>query len=120
MRRAALLIATLALTCPASAWSQEIPAGSGASAVPKEDQDKDRETMSDSLGAKSAAAKIGARKTNAEVGVNPLNRQESRIMNRVESRIRNRIDRYYDPLANAESPFVVANEKTLRQGSKKR
>lgn len=72
------------------------------------------------LGAKSAAAIISARKPRGEVGINPLERQDTRIANRVESRIRNRIDRYYDPLANAESPFKVANERTTRGSSQSR
>lgn len=37
---------------------------------------------------------------------------ESRIQNRVQSRIRNRIDRFYNPQANAASPFDAASDQT--------
>ena len=36
---------------------------------------------------------------------------DSRIQNRVQSRIRNRIDRFYNPQANAVSPFKAANDQ---------
>lgn len=48
-------------------------------------------------------------------GLAPTGRLVTRIANRVQSRLRNRIDRYYDPQANALSPFVVAGETTRRQ-----
>lgn len=43
--------------------------------------------------------------------VQPMARLNTRISNRVQSRIRNRIDRFYDPEANATSPFKVAAEQ---------
>ncbi len=62
--------------------------------------------------ATSAVGETGRRQTKEEgvAGIKPMTRIESRIMNRVQSRIRNRIDRYYDPQANAISPFAVAGE----------
>ena len=69
-----------------------------------------------SLGAKSAATKIGTRETRDQEGIDPLERLDTRIQNRVQSRIRNRVDRYYDPEANAVSPFAVAGERIRRSG----
>ena len=43
-------------------------------------------------------------------------RIDSRVQNRVQSRIRNRIDRYYDPQANAVSPFKVAGDQARTAG----
>lgn len=54
----------------------------------------------------------GKRRGNNEVtGIDPLARLGSRIPNRVQNRLRNRIDRYFDPRANATSPFVIAKEE---------
>jgi hypothetical protein len=56
--------------------------------------------------------RVGQRQTREQaapaLGVNPMARVNSRIPNRVQSRMRNRIDQYYDPSANARSPFVIA------------
>lgn len=59
---------------------------------------------------------VGQRQTREDSGVNiaPMGRIESRITNRVQSRIRNRIDRYYDPSANAASPFEVAGDQVRK------
>ncbi|WP_308815767.1 hypothetical protein [Sphingomonas sp. GV3] len=43
-------------------------------------------------------------------------RIDNRIQNRVQSRIRNRIDRFYNPQADAASPFAVADEQTRTAG----
>lgn len=63
--------------------------------------------------ADSTVGKVGQRQTREELEAvtGPMDRIENRIANRVQNRIRNRIDRYYDPLANAISPFVVAAER---------
>lgn len=60
--------------------------------------------------ANSAVGQAGQRQTREEAAPNikPMGRIDNRIANRVQSRIRNRIDRYYDPQANAASPFVIA------------
>ena len=71
--------------------------------------------------AKSSVGQVGERATKeqAVTGIEPLDRIDSRIQNRIQSRIRNRIDRYYDPAANAVSPFKVAAE-TAREAGKPR
>lgn len=67
--------------------------------------------------ATSSAGKVGQRQTRDETkGVTLTGRLQSRVLSRVEARLRNRIDRYYDPQANATSPFKVAGEQTRRQG----
>ena len=55
---------------------------------------------------------VGQRQTRDEAASNikPLNRINNRVANRVQNRIRNRIDRYYDPQANATSPFKIADQ----------
>ncbi len=72
--------------------------------------------------ATSSAGQVGQKQTRddlaAETGITPVARIDARIQNRVQSRIRNRIDRYYDPQANAASPFAVAGEQ-LRQGGRR-
>lgn len=67
--------------------------------------------------AESAVGQVGERQTRqATAGIKPTARINSRINNRVQSRIRNRIDRYYDPRANATSPFEVAEEEARQAG----
>ncbi len=51
-----------------------------------------------------------------DAGIEPMARINSRVQNRVQSRIRNRIDRYYDPQANAASPFEVAGDQARTAG----
>lgn len=55
-----------------------------------------------------------------DTGIEPMGRITSRIQSRAQTRIRNRIDRYYDPLANATSPFVVADEQARTAGRRRR
>ena len=66
--------------------------------------------------ASSAVGQAGRRQTREQTaqqtGIEPMARIDARIQNRVQARIRNRIDRYYDPQANATSPFVVAGDQT--------
>ncbi len=70
--------------------------------------------------ARSAAGQTGQRQTrellSQDAGVEPMARIDSRVQNRVQSRIRNRIDRYYDPQANAVSPFEVAGDQARTAG----
>ena len=63
--------------------------------------------------ADSAAGKAGQRQETDQntANIDPIARLDTRIQNRVQSRIRNRIDRYYDPQANATSPFKVAADQ---------
>ena len=72
--------------------------------------------------AQSAVGQAGQRQTRDQntLHVDPLDRIDSRIANRVQSRLRNRIDRFYDPRANATSPFTVASEQAGTTGPAKR
>lgn len=71
--------------------------------------------------ASSAIGEVGQRQTQSQIApdAQPLARVDGRIQNRVQNRIRNRIDRYYDPQANATSPFTVAADQA-RTGSRLR
>ena len=66
----------------------------------------------------SAAGEAGRRQTREQEigGIKPIGRINSRIANRVQSRLRTRIDRYYDPQANAASPFKAASEEARTAG----
>lgn len=74
--------------------------------------------------ARSVAGQTGQRQTRElvaqDAGIEPMGRIDSRIQNRVQSRIRNRIDRYYDPQANATSPFEVAGYQARAAGRPRR
>jgi len=74
--------------------------------------------------ARSGAGQVGLRQSReqveAETGIEPMGRINGRIQNRVQARIRNRIDRYYDPRANATSPFAVASEQAAALGRSRR
>ena len=63
--------------------------------------------------ATTVSGEIGQRQSREKIAPNaaPLGRVQNRIGNRVQNRIRNRIDRYYNPEANAASPFDVASEQ---------
>lgn len=70
--------------------------------------------------ARSVAGQTGQRQSrellSQDASIEPLARINGRIQNRVQSRIRNRIDRYYDPQANAASPFEVASDQARTAG----
>lgn len=70
------------------------------------------------------SGQTGQRQTRDQVaqdaGIEPMRRIGSRIQNRAQTRIRNRIDRYYDPQANATSPFVVAGDQARTAGRRPR
>ncbi len=74
--------------------------------------------------ATSTAGRAGQRRTREQIaqdaGIEPMGRINGRIQNRVQSRIRNRIDRYYDPQANATSPFAVAGDQLRTAGRRVR
>ncbi len=74
--------------------------------------------------ADSFAGETGQRRTREQVaqdaGVEPMARIGGRIQNRTQNRIRNRIDRYYNPQANATSPFVVASEQARTAARRRR
>lgn len=68
--------------------------------------------------ARSSVGQVGQRQVREQAtgGLEPLVRINSRVQNRVQSRIRNRIDRYYDPRANAQTPFDVAADQARVAG----
>jgi len=74
--------------------------------------------------ATSTTGQAGQRQTRDQLavkaGIEPLARIGGRIENRAQTRIRNRIDRYYDPLANATSPFVVAGNQARTAAPRRR
>ena len=72
------------------------------------------------VGAGQAGLRQSREQIAVDTGIEPMGRINGRIQNRVQARIRNRIDRNYDPLANVNSPFVVANEQTVAAGRKSR
>lgn len=64
--------------------------------------------------ARSVAGQVGQRQTREQAAakVAPMDVvANGRIQNRIQSRLRTRIDRYYDPQANALSPFLVAADQ---------
>lgn len=68
----------------------------------------------------TAVGRAGQRQSrNEATGIVALQRLDTRIVGRVQTRLRTRIDRYYDPQANATSPFKVAGEQ-LRRGQPRR
>ena len=74
--------------------------------------------------ARSTVGQTGQRQNREQIaqdaGIEPMGRINSRVQNRVQSRIRNRIDRYYDPQANAASPFEVAGDQARAAGRPRR
>lgn len=128
-RRAALAlaVATLALLAappPAPAQQRGAARDEEDSAMPAPPPTTGtRPTGDGSRGqvAGSAAGRAGQRRTRLDVtGVVATARIDTRVANRVQARLRNRIDRYFDPQANATSPFKVAGEQTQRQGQTRR
>ena len=57
--------------------------------------------------------RIGQRQSRMDAATNvpPLERVQGRVANRVQNRLRTRIDPFYDPQANATTPFRVASEQ---------
>lgn len=68
--------------------------------------------------AESSVGRVGERQNSSAYGqearIQPMGRINMRIQNRIQARIRNRIDRNYDLAADANSPFVVAEQETSR------
>ncbi|WP_454598017.1 hypothetical protein [Qipengyuania sp. SM2507] len=108
--------AILVLGLPMAATAQEIPA---PDTTDDEESAEQADTQNEGLQrtartADTGIGEVGQRQT-AQDGPamrEPLGRITSRISNRVENRIRNRIDRYYDPTANATSPYEKADRQT--------
>lgn len=114
MRSSASLIAILLLAAVTPSWAQDTRSDDQANpdelppptAAPPPPPGQTADT---------AVGRAGERRTREQIdGVQPMARINSRIQNRVQARIRSRIDRYYDPRANAASPFEVAGEATRR------
>ncbi|MBX3594743.1 hypothetical protein [Sphingomonas sp.] len=99
MKRHAVLLVAIAITGLTPAQGQEVDG---------------------QLGAESSAAKVSKRVERPASNTAPLGRIDMRIQNRVQNRIRNRIDRYYNPRANATSPFVVASDRVRNPGARSR
>lgn len=72
--------------------------------------------------AKSSAGQAGQRQLRGQAlgSLESNQRLDSRIQNRVQSRVRNRIDRFYDPKANATSPFEEAGQRLRRRTETRR
>lgn len=117
MLRGALIAICLAV--PVSVHAQQRNAGEDAilEAAPQSPRPA---TLDANVGrtATTGTGRIGQRQTREEAAPNvqPLNRIQNRIASRVQNRNRNRIDRYYDPQANAASPFEVASDQARVAG----
>lgn len=72
--------------------------------------------------AQAAVGEVGQRQTRAHAtsSVAPMDRISSRVQNRVENRLRNRLDRFYDPKANATTPFERASAEAREAGGRSR
>ncbi|MBN8849642.1 MULTISPECIES: hypothetical protein [unclassified Sphingomonas] len=113
----AALTTTIFASIPAVAQSRDAQEEVQNQQLPSSRKAADLATLGRT--ADSAVGEVGQRQTRTQVAPNiePLARIDSRIQNRVQNRIRNRIDRYYDPQANATSPFAVAVDQA-RKGSR--
>jgi hypothetical protein len=91
---------------------------SNGSTVSQDDNEVSPPQIRQSLPSAPAQSTIGQRRSRGDAAPNvqPLVRISGRVANRVQNRIRNRIDRFYDPQANAASPFRVASDQARRNG----
>ncbi len=91
--------------------------------IPQQQRQTPLNTNLSGRAAGSSVGQVGQRQTRdtteQQTGIKPMARLASRVQNRVQNRLRNRIDRYYDPLANATDPFVIAGDQA-RKGSRPR
>ena len=69
--------------------------------------------ISQGRAANAGNGQVGQRQSRADAAPSalPLDRVQGRIASRVQNRLRNRIDRFYDPQANAMTPFLVAGDR---------
>lgn len=113
--RAALLrvVTAFGLALPAVVHAQVTP-GVASGATARYDTPNDV-AIPQAVVPETPAGRLGQRQTRAAaleaIGIAPMARIDSRIQNRVQSRVRNRIDENYDPRANANAPFKVANDQ---------
>jgi hypothetical protein len=98
---------------PVSEDQDNAPATEPYRQTPTISLERQRGTVAD-----SAVGEAGRRQTRDQEigGLKAGGRINNRIANRVQSRIRNRIDRYYDPQANAASPFEAASDQARTAG----
>lgn len=103
------IITAFGLALPALAHAQVTPSATAPRGA------SDEVVIPQAVLPETPAGRLGQRQTRSAaeeaIGIPPMARIESRIQSRVQSRVRNRIDRNYDPRANANSPFKVANDQ---------
>lgn len=90
---------------------QEMPVQSANSVSPSEQIGRTADAGNGQIGERQ-------RRDAGPSSTKPLARVDSRVANRIENRIRSRIDRYYDPRANATSPFKVAGDQARTAGTR--
>lgn len=124
IRRISVALSLTLLTAPAVAQRDPGPADQVELSADRPEVARSISPLVDSDQiAPSSAGRAGQRQTRGQDvgGIRPMIRVESRVANRFQNRIRNRLDRYYDPRANALSPFTVAGEEVKRgNGSRRR
>ena len=122
MRIASVFLLLLSLTSPAEAQDRGRSNNPGTGSEQTELEPLPMVRLGEV--AQSAAGQAGKRQTReqvaAQIGIAAMARVNSRIQNRVQARIRNRIDQYYDPRANAATPFAVASEQANAAGQRRR
>ena len=117
-RVVAALVMLLGLAAPAAAQGVPLAPQTGseepAQADTRQANNQNEGLVEAARTADTGIGEVGRRQTARDGPVmrEPLDRIDSRINNRVQNRIRNRIDRYYDPTANAMSPFERAERET--------
>jgi len=129
-------VMTIFATPTALAQTRSLPSTSSLSSLDQRDDDQSSVTVeqqqqqqqqqqsnqlmpleSNQVGhiARSSAGEIGQRQTRDSAstltGVGLMGRVASRIQNRVQNRLRTRIDRTYDPQADTNDPFRVAQDQ---------
>lgn len=112
------LMALAMAVMPAVSYGQTGDTQSGVMPAPQSDVSPTPTT--DQLPITFAGQRQTREQVKQDAGIEPMGRITSRIESRAQTRIRNRIDRYYDPLANATSPFVVADEQARTAGRRPR
>lgn len=124
-------VMTIFATPTALAQTRPLPSTSSLSSLDQRDDDQSSVTIeqqpqqsnqlmpleSNQVGhiGRSSAGEIGQRQTRDSAstltGVGLMGRVASRIQNRVQNRLRTRIDRTYDPQADTNDPFRVAQDQ---------
>ena len=114
MLHRAVLAAMLLIAAP-SAWAQDIEPNDADAQPSPSPTPQAQPTNRPGQTAESAVGQVGERQVRGRTkGIEPMARINNRVQNRVQNRLRNRIDRYYDPVADAASPFATAETETER------